>query len=318
MAGNVWTPNANGEAYLANNSLSESLRKTAQPLMRFRQFVTMEDGRQLHKGQSKLITRMGNVNNSGSTTGISETQKTPETNVTYTRTTITVTEFGNSIPWTGLLENLSEFDVANNDAKLLRDDMAKTLNSACASKFTGNKLKYTPTGTTASPTATWATGGTVSASATRNIQVWDTKQIVDTMIETYIVPFYDSSNYIAIGPSFSLRQIFDDNEYNEALKYGDPEKLFAGEVTRYYKTRYIEDDHAISSTLGTTSYKGQFVFFGWDAVAEVLTEPEELRRKLSVDYGRDKGVGWFYTGNWGEVYPVATAGQVKIVHVTSA
>ena len=315
--GNFWTPNANGEAYLANNDLSKSLRHAAQPLQKFRQFVTLEDGRQLHKGQSKLISRMSNVATGGNTSGISETSRTPEDKVTITQTTITVKEFGNSVPWTGLLENLSEFDINNNDIVCLRDDMSKTLNTPAAAAFTGCKLKYTPTGTAANPTATWATGGTVATSATRDFQVWDSKQIVDTMIETYVIPKYDGENYMAIMPSFSLRTIFDDDEYNKALLYGNPELLFAGEVNRYYKTRYIEDDHALPSSLGSTSYKGTGVFFGRDAVAEVICEPEELRRKLSVDYGRDKGVGWFFTGNWGEVYPVSTAGFVKIVHVTS-
>ena len=317
MAGNAWTGAVNGESYLANNDLSKSIRHAAQPLQKFRQFTTLEDGRLKKKGEYKLISRIANVSTAGSSTGITETARTPESKVVYTQASVQIIEYGNSIPWTGKLENLSEFDINNNDAVCLRDDMAKTLNTACAAAFTGNYLKYTPTGTDSEPEATWATGGTVSATATRNIQIWDTKQIVDTMIETYIIPRYDGENFMSIMPSFSLRCLFDDDEYNKALLYGNPELLFAGEVNRYYKTRYVEDDHALSSTLGTTSYKGTGVFFGRDAVAEVVCEPEELRRKLSVDYGRDKGVGWFFTGGWDEVYNVATAGFVKIVHVTS-
>ena len=317
MAGNAWTGAINGESYLANNKLSTSIRHAAQPLMKARQFVTLEDGRLYHTGETMYISRISNASTGGNTSGVSETVRTPEDKYVISQSPVALKEYCNSFPWTEKLANLSQFDINDNTSVVIRDDMAKTLNIVCMAAFTGNQLKYTPTGTDSEPEATWATGGTVATAATRNIQIWDVKQIVDTMIETYIIPKYDGENYMCLAPTFSMRQLFDDDEYNKALLYGNPELLFAGEVNRYYKTRFVEDDHAISSTLGTSAYKGTSVFFGRDAVAEVICKPEELRRKLSVDYGRDLGVGWFFTGGWDEVYPVATAGFTKIVHVTS-
>ena len=312
-----WTPNAHGEAYLANNDLSKSMRHAARPMMVFRQFLTLEDGSFLKKGQSKLITRVSKVAASGYDATSTDMARTPETTVTFTQQTCTVYLRRMSIPWTGLLENVSQFDPNNVDAVALRDDMAETLNKLAAVPFTSCKLKYTPTGSTVSPEGTLVTGGTVSATATRHIQIWDMKQIKRTMGETYLIPKYDGKNYITIMPDFSLGQLFDEEEVQEGLRYGKPEALFAGEMKQYDGIRYMLDNSAMTSAMGGTSYYGEGVVFGHDAVVEVITKPEELRRKLSVDYGEDQGVGWFYTGGFAETQPVATARHVKIVHITS-
>lgn len=278
------------------------------------QFVRPEPGFGLKMSDRKLIDRISDVATAGGK--LTETDKIPETKTTVTQGSVIVYEFGNSVPYTSKLEALSEFSVDNIWTVALRNDMAKALNTACAEAFTGCQIKATPTGTTGSPTTTFDTDGTCSNAATRNLSMTDVKNVVDYMSETLYTPFYDGENYICIGPRSSLRCIFDDSDFVEAAKYGDPERLFAGEVGRIYKTRFIEDNQGFATTIG--SYKGQCVFFGADAVAECVAINEEIRAKIPGDYGRDKGVAWYFLGGWAEVWNTATAGQAKIVHVTSA
>lgn len=98
------------------------------------------------------------------------------------------------------------------------------------------------------------------------------------------------------------------------LKYGDPERLFAGEVGRYYGCRFVEEANVLSSTCNT-SYKGEAIFLAADPLVEAVAVAEEIRAKIPTDFGRDKGLAWYFLGNWGLTYDTATAGEAKVIHV---
>jgi N4-gp56 family major capsid protein len=283
--------------------------------MKYRQFVRPVDAYGKHKGDRKLFNKISDVANQGGT--INEQENMPETKFTIAQGSCIVDEYGQAIPYTGKLEDLSEFSVSNISTVALRNDMAKALNTAAAAAFTANKIKYIPTGTASNPTSTFDTDGTVSTAATRSIQIFDIKEVVDYLEETLFAPPYDGMDFICIGPRGSFRKIFDDSDFQEAAKYGDPSRLFDGEVGRYYHTRFVVDNQALTSALGTTNYKGECVIFGWDPVVEAIAVEEQIRAKIPQDYGRDKGVCWYFTGGWTEVWDTATAGQAKIIHITS-
>ena len=255
---------------------------------------------------------------------ISELQNMPETFMAFTQGSLVVNEFGNSIPWTGKLEDLSEFDVENIWLRGLRDDAAKTLDKQVGQYFQGVqgtiKLIYTPTGTDAAPTATWDTDGANDEVAGRNVSTFDVKEIVDNMKSPYLVPFYDGENYIAIVSVKFGRRIKDDPDFEDAVKYGDPERLFTGEIGRYYGVRFIEETNVLANLLGATPsvYNGEAVFFGADAVIEGIVVPLEMRMKIPTDYGRDKGLAWYFMGGWTQTFQTANNGEVKIVRVWSA
>ena len=55
-------------------------------------------------------------------------------------------------------------------------------------------------------------------------------------------------------------------------------------------------------------------FFGNDTVAEAIAVPEEMRGKIPTDYGRSKGVAWYYLGGFGIVHNSTTApGNARVV-----
>jgi|SRR5579864_1001257 len=310
-----WAISADG-GYLANPRISERLRFVTQPLMKFRQFVRPEPGFGKKKGDTLLFDRVSNVATGGGP--ISELENMPETNVTFTQGSLVVKEFGNSIPWSGKLEDLSEFDVENIWLRALRDDAAKTLDTQVAAQFVATQLDYTPTGTDAAPTATWDTDAAQDETATRNISTFDVKEVVDNMKSPYLVPFYDGENYMAIVSVKFGRRLKDDPDFEDAVKYGDPERLFTGEIGRYYGVRFVEETHYLSNSLGTTTYNGSAVFFGADPVVEGIVVPLEMRMKIPTDYGRDKGLAWYFLGGWQITFSTANNGEVKIVYVTSA
>jgi hypothetical protein len=89
-----------------------------------------------------------------------------------------------------------------------------------------------------------------------------------------------------------------------------------GEIGRYENTRFIEQTNVakgigqtgIAASAGgdmTPWVNGQsdwMYFFGNDTVAEAVAVPEEMRGKIPTDYGRSKGVAWYYLGGFGIVH----------------
>ena len=47
-----------------------------------------------------------------------------------------------------------------------------------------------------------------------------------------------------------------------------------------------------------------------DTVAEGIAIPEEIRGKIPTDYGRSKGVAWYYLGGFGIVHLQAAEGRI--------
>ena len=299
---------------LANPFISERFRYNAQPLMKFRQFVRPEPGFGKKKGDTLLFDRVGNVGIAGRK--ISELEKMPETSVAFTQGSLTVDEYGNSIPWTGKLESLSQFDVENIWLRTLRDDAAKTLDKQVGTEFKQANTKYTPTGTDAAPTAVF-TAGTIATAAARNIAAVDVKNIVDEMKATYLTPYYDGENYMALISVKFGRRLKDDPDWEDAAKYGDPERLFSGEIGRYYGVRFVEETNVLANVIGSSSFNGEAVFFGADPVVEGIVTPLEMRAKIPTDYGRDKGLAWYFLGGWKITFATSNAGEAKVIYVTA-
>lgn len=310
----LWKVNSLG-GYLSNPKLSRTIRHAAQPMMKFRQFVRPEPGYGKNKGETITFNRISNVQNPGGK--LKETSKMPETNVLITQGELVVNEYGNSIPYTGKLEDLAEFSVNNIFTVALRDDMAKTIDKEVAETFKKGKVIYTATGTDANPTFSISTNGTPAATATRNNTTFDVKNIVDYMKSTLLVPKYDGVDYICVASTAFLRKIKDDPSYERSAQYAQPEQLFRGEVGRYYETRFIEETNSLSQVVGSTSFAGEAIFFGADPVIEGIALPEEIRSKIPEDYGRSKGIAWYFLGGWAPTFDTGKPGEAKIVVYSS-
>jgi hypothetical protein len=59
----------------------------------------------------------------------------PETNFTISQGTMTITEYGNSVPYTGKLDDLSEHPVKEIIAKVLKNDAKKAFDIAAEAQF---------------------------------------------------------------------------------------------------------------------------------------------------------------------------------------
>ena len=140
MAGQLWGVNSLG-GYMYSLELSDILRTAVQPLCKFRQFCDAKDftDKGLHKGQLFTWNVYNDVAAQGTT--LVETSTLAETNFTIAQGTGTVTELGNSVPYTGFLDNLSKHPVQEIINKVLKNDAKKALDGQAWYQFNSTLLK---------------------------------------------------------------------------------------------------------------------------------------------------------------------------------
>lgn len=299
---------------LTSETLSRNLRVAAQPKMRFRQLCKPEMAFGAHNGDQLTFKKMGNIDTEGRKIG--EKEKVPVSQMHFSSATVSIDEYSNSIDYTWTLSLLAKMSVEDSIIITLMNDMAKVLDKAAAAPFRAADIVYVPTGTPGAPSRTLTTNGTAGATATRGIRGWDVKNIVDLMRATYNMPAFDGNKYLCVATSTFLRNLKDDSEWVEASKYGQPDKLFSGEVGSYYGTRFIEENNALDPNLPGGS--GEAIFIAWDAVMEVTAYAEEIQAKVSLEYGRDRGLRWVWLGGFSKIWNHTTDGESRLVRVYSA
>lgn len=165
---------------------------------------------------------------------------------------------------------------------------------------------------TATDAISLTTNGTVTYTSSKALAKGHVKAIVDTLKERNIPP-YTGDDYYAISWPSTYRTFKNDLE---SIHQYTPEgfgMIANGEIGRYENCRFVEQTNIAKA--GTT-YTDWAYFFGEDTVAEAIAVPEEMRGKIPGDYGRSKGVAWYYLGGFGIVHTAAA--QTRIIKWESA
>jgi N4-gp56 family major capsid protein len=299
----LWATNTLG-GYFYSLNLSNELYESLQPMAKFRQFCDIKDASQQGKRKGDTFTWdiVSNVVTQGG--ALTETNTMPETNFTISQGTLTITEYGNSVPYTGKLEDLSKFAVKDVVMKALRNDAGKVMDAAAHQQFNLTPLRVAGTSST---TVTLSTAGTCTATNSQAYNSNHAKLITDTMKERNI-PAYQGDDYVAIAWPTTFRFIKNQLETLHTYTETGLQMILNGEIGRYENTRYVEQTNtprggaADSTTFNaftntSDAWNGGFsdwiFFLGEETVAEGVAVPEEVRAKIPTDYGRSKGVAWY-------------------------
>jgi hypothetical protein len=245
-----------------------------------------------------------------------ETNTMPETNYTITQGTLTMDEGGNSVPYSGKLDDLSKHPVKTIINKVLKNDATKWFDAKAFTQFNRTLLRVVPAAAgTSTGTLTLTTNGT--ATGTNNIAFGKehAKLVYDLMKERNI-PGYIGDDYYALGWPSTFRKLKNDLESIHQYTGEGLKMIMNGEVGRYEKMRIVEQTNipkggaadsitynAFTNTADAwnSALSDWIFFFGSDTVAEAIAVPEEMRGKIPTDYGRSKGVAWYYLGGFGDV-----------------
>ena len=322
MAGQNWTVAADG-GHFANPRLSSKLRFHNTSRYIFRQFTRPEPGFGKQRGESIDFDKVSMAETQGGQIG--EFQDIPETKFAIVKDTLSVTEWGNSIPWTGKLETLSEFNPSQPVQKVILNDQKKVLDEAVAAQMTTNDIKYIATG---AASQAWDVDGSASTLATSQFNFFHLKEMVDAAKKGVfgsgntgnIIPPMSDGNYVLVLSVTAARGLFDDAEYQDAAHFAYPRKLFNGEIDEItYNCRIVRNNNsaALDESAGTNNI-GEALLIGDDPVIEGVALPEELRYKLAVKYGRDKGLAWYGVMGFKRPWDFSTDGEEHIIHFTSS
>lgn len=312
----TWTYDAPTGVY-KNHAMSSELRKAAIAETKFMQFVRPEPGYGKNKGESITISRVSNL--SVPTSGkILEAQRIPEDALTITTVAVTVSEWGRSVPYTNLSEDLGSFNMENIVQRALKDQMMLVLDSAAATAFksTSAKIKAYPAGVAS---LTFTTNGVAGGTGLSNLNVYHVEQIRDYLFSTLNAPPFEGDDYIGLVSTKAKRGIISDPAWQQWHTYTDNEAKFNGEIGRMEGIRFIEVNNtsALSGSKGSGGVQGEAMFFGADAVVSAIALDPELRAKVPEDFGRSKSVAWYGILEFGVVWDTANAGEARIVHFTS-
>lgn len=336
MSGQVWQVNTLG-GFMYSDELSDIMRTALQPILKFRQFCDAKDATEkgLEAGEAFTWNVYSDTENQGGE--LQETQRMPETRFTIRQGTLTITEFGNSVPYTKKLDNLSKQPVEEIINKVLKRDAKKAIDKAAWTQFDLCVVRVQAASGTSTTAVVFEEG--VQSTITNNVAFGKehVKLISDGMKERDIPP-YMGDDYFAIGWPSTFRPFKNDLEAIKIYVETGFGFIMNGEIGRYEGCRFVEQTHinkggAYDSTVAGTydpiaaggadpwnNAKSDWVFFlGEDTVAEALAIPEEIRGKLPGDYGRSRGVAWYALLGFGIVHgATAQSAQGRIVKWDSA
>ncbi len=296
--------------YTVIDGLTDEIRIKATPLMRFRQFARLVPKYGAKMGDTVYFNKYSALATGAQS--LSEFVLMPEDNFTITRGSITVGEYGNSVPITERLINYGAQDIETVTHELLLNDIAKKLDTLAGTAVQSTDLVYSPTGSTSAPSYTLATNGSAGATATRNGQMYDVKNIRDYFRKNNVAPF-DDGMYVAVCSTTFLRGIEDDPDFEEALRYGAVKRLFLGEVGEIAGVRFLRETNVLSDSCN--GGLGEAVFFGKDVLYEAIALQEEIRVEEPRDMGRSRRVGWLYRGGFAAPWDYSTDGECHIIRV---
>jgi len=315
----LWVTNSLG-GNLTNNKLSKQLRQQALPMYVYRQFAEIKDeGLGKSSGDTVYFDKVLRIDTKGGS--LAETSTVPSNLIKIVKDSVTVTEWGNSVQYTKKLEDLAEWDPNNIFLKGLRDDMAEVIDSAAYAVLPGAKFVAVATSTA---TTVFTSNGTATATASANISDKNVRDLVDFMKGKQIPKIGGKKGYYgAILSIKSCRGIYD---YLQAIaQYTEPEYRYNSEVGRYYDCRFMEDNAFLSDAVGSSTAYGNAFFFGEEALAEAIADPEHTVADTPTDLGRSRKVGWLATLAFKKTWDLTNddlnstgKGIERIVRVTSA
>ena len=302
MAGQVWATNTAG-GFMYSGELSDVLRNALQPMTRFVQHCDADDftDKGLHAGDAFQWNVYSDVASQGGR--IAENQRMPETGFTISQKNGTVYEFGNSVPYSGRLDDHSRHPVKQIIHKALKNDCVKAFEAEAHAQFAATPLTVYGTSDSA---VTFAEDGNF-AGAARELTNEHVKLICDQMKERNM-PVYSDGNYRSIARPTTLRRFKNDLEAIHQYVDEGFQRILNGEVGRHYEgCRFFEQTVIASQGYAVGD---QAFFFGDDTVIEAIVVPPEIRGKLPGDFGRDKGVAWYALEGFALVHDVAADARI--------
>ncbi len=138
-------------------------------------------------------------------------------------------------------------------------------------------------------------------------------------------PPYTADDYVGVSRPTTNRNFKNSLETIHQYTETGLAHIFNGEIGRYESCRFIEqtfipaggsaaattyDPWSGTPQAWTNGLSSWAFIMGGDTVTEAVCCHEEIRAKIPGDYGRSRGIAWFYLGGFGLVHTDALNARV--------
>jgi len=309
-----WATNSEG-GFLYADELSDELRTALQPLVRFRQLCEPDPGaleKGMHRGDVYRWNVYGDLARQGRE--LDELTPMPETTFATAQQSLTIVEYGNSVPYTGKITAMAKHDAISIIHKQLKNDARKAFDVAAHAQFKQTLIRVSPTSGTSQTAVTQVSTGIPTITNNVEMGTGHVKAIVDLMMENNVPGYTEDDDYVAIGHPTTFRPF--KNELETIHQYTEPgqAKIYNGEIGRYEGCRFLTqsfipkggaydsttwDPYTRTADAWDNGLSSWAFFCGADTVNEAIVVPEEIRAKLPSDYGRSHGIAWYALTGFG-------------------
>lgn len=309
----TWGTLADG-GYSTVPYLTNLVRMQAQEAQGLAQLANPPDEENLGKGSGDEVYYLFVKNVSTAGGQLTETVPIPKAKVTMVRNSFKIVEYGNSIEWTGKLEDLARIDVTHPFMRALMDDLRKLENAAVYTQLVASSWKLWVNHAT-NNTITITTNGTFSGTALADPE-WPALVRIVAEAEDRLIPYYDGESYIYATGQQAITKLRLDSVVREMLRQDSGRALINGEIGRIAQCRVIKDNYSIVKSKAGSGFN-EGILVGADAVQLQVGLPWEVRRQIG-DFGRDIGVAYYGIMGWKKMLDQTLFSIEHIIHVGSA
>lgn len=267
------------------NELTEYVRHATLDLMAFAQLANAPTGKALGLGAGDTVqyTYWPRISVDGGE--LDENDEIPEGSITPVKGTYTVKEYGNSIKWTGKLEDLSRLSVEDDFVQSLVEDCKRLDN-----KLVYDQVKLTYWTTVFNSTADeFKTNNTPATAANEDLTLANLR-FLRKKARANLIPTFDGESYVVVTGVNSADTLAFDSAVTTMLQYDSGRSALNGEIGRIAQCRIVEDTHKIG-TIGS-SVSDEYFLVGADCVIDEVALPWEIREEVS-DFRRKVAVAWY-------------------------
>lgn len=225
------------------------------------------------------------------------TTKTLSTNTRQ----ITVYEYGNAVATSEFLLQTSFRDVMADAAVLLGRDYATVVDAEERAVLeTSTQIVYA--------------GRVAGRASLASSNILDVRAIKDSVeiLSTKNIPKVNGDFYVCFVHPHQSRNLRDDSNWINAAQYGDPDRIFNGEIGRIEDVVFIEttDLTVVPKSTGATPNSSVDVYkallFGAEAFAKAVALPVEMRDNGIIDFGREHALAYYTIMGFGTLRDYTT------------
>lgn len=250
---------------------------------------------------------------------LQESQSIPLDKLNITAKTISLYERGRGAQISRKNINRSPIDLLQEHKLAIAEQMQLDMDTVLKAGFTAGQLKYVPTG---AASYNLATNGTAGAAALSNVNFYHIRKMRDLAFRTYLMPKNMDGSFSFVVSTAGVRGILDDPEFLEINSPQNRSQFEGNLCGKIADVKIFEDNHSLSDSKGTNSDVGEGVFIARDSVYyAILSQPSihyDASDSTATDFGRFVNLAWH--GDWGcgTSTDSASAGLVRLIHVTSS